>query len=111
MFASTSDKEMIRVLFLVAIVLFTIISQAMKQKGGEKPQSRPAQPSPRDAWRQAMEQLRARRQEQEFNLHPEMRSSFPQPEAIQPESPILPSILLVALVVAVAALVYRAVAG
>ena len=111
MLASVPDKEVVRVVFLVAIAVLTLISQVMKQKGAQKPPSRPAQPSPADAWRQVMEQLRARRQQKELSIRPEAQKPFAQPEVIQPESSFLPSILLIALVIAVAALVYRALAG
>ncbi|MDR3764570.1 MAG: hypothetical protein P4M01_10780 [Acidobacteriota bacterium] len=111
MFASAPDADKFRVIFLVVIALITILSQVIKQRSAQKPTARPAQPSPRDAWRQAMEQIRARRQAQEFTIRPEAQSSFPQPAVIRPESPIIPSLLLLALVVAVAALVYRALAG
>ncbi len=111
MAASFPDKEIFRVLFLVAIAVFTIVSQVMKQKSAQKPQARPPQPSPGDAWRQVLEQIRGRREQQQLTIRPETKAAFSQPDVIQPESSIIPSLLLVALVIAVGALVYRALAG
>lgn len=112
------NSELIRVVIIVIFVAISVILRAAKKPTPVPPPRGAAAPRPnpldslREAMRQASDQARAGRPQSPFQSEPpQVRDSFPQPPAIKPESPILPSVLLFALFICLCYMAYRYFAG
>jgi hypothetical protein len=113
MLASAPNSELVRVVIIAAFALFTLVLRAIKKptptppaRGTGAPRSNPVD-AIREAMRQASEQARTGRPPSPFQAEPpQVRDSFPQPPAIKPESPVLPTLLLVALFVCLCYMAY-----
>jgi hypothetical protein len=114
MLASAPNSELVRVVIIAAFALFTLVLRAIKKptptpppRGAGTPRTNPMD-AIREAMRQASEQARTGRPPMPFQDEPpQVRDSFPQPDAIKPESPILPTLLLVALFVCLCYMAYH----
>lgn len=113
MFASAPNSELVRVVIIAAFAVFTLVLRAIKKptptppsRGTAAPRTNPMD-AIREAMRQASEQARTGRPSTPFQAEPpQVRDSFPQPPAIKPESPVLPTLLLVALFVCLCYMAY-----
>ncbi len=114
MFASAPNSEVIRVVVIAAFAVITLVLRAIKKptptpppRGTGVPRANPMD-AIREAMRQASDQARTGRPQSPFqSAPPQVRDSFPQPPPIKPESPVLPTLLLVALFVCLCYMAYR----
>lgn len=114
MFASAPNSELVRIVIIAAFAVFTLVLRAIQKptpipppRGTGVPRSNPID-ALREAMRQASDQARTGRPQTPFpSTPPQMRDSFPQPPAIKPESPVLPTLLLVALFVCLCYMAYH----
>jgi len=127
MLAGAPSSEIVRIVIIIVFAAVTMFLRATKKPIPSRPApgtgAPPAKPldAIREAMRQASEQqARARQSKDPFQsstLAPPPMSeslkldSFNQPPAIKPESPVLPTLLLLALFACVCYMVYRYFAG
>jgi hypothetical protein len=116
MLASAPSSELIRVIVIIAFAAMSLILRAKKKPDAAR--SAPGRPPTtpldtiREAMRQGAEQGRVRRQQSPFqSASPQLSDSFNQPPAIKPESPVFPSLLLLALFACLCYMAYRYFAG
>ena len=112
--ARAPSSELIRVVVIIAFFLLSIIMNARKKARATKQAPGPSAGTPldsiREALRQAAEQARARRGEPPTGAEPlPLPQSFSQsqPPTIQPESSMIPTLLLLALLVCICLMAYR----
>jgi len=112
--ARAPSSELIRVVVIIAFFLLSIIMNARKKARATKPAPGQSGGTPldsiREAMRQASEQARARRGQPPTGAEPlPLPQSFSQtqPPTIQPESSMIPTLLLLSLLVCIALMAYR----
>jgi hypothetical protein len=106
------SSELIRVVVIILFFAISVIFRARKNPMPAKPATGAAKASPLDtlrvAMRQASEQNRARQKNPADNASPfQMQESVQQPPTIEPESSIVPSLLLFALFACLCFMAYR----
>ena len=128
MLAGAPSSEIVRVIIIIVFAAVTMFLRATKKPTPSRPGpgagAPPAKPldAIREAMRQASEQQQARARQpkgpfQSSTLTPPPLSeslkldSFNQPPAIKPESPVVPSLLLLALFACLCYMAYRYFAG
>lgn len=114
MLASLPNSEIIRIAIIVIFAVVTLLSRFAKKTAPPRPTSSPGTSGTtpwetlRQAMRQGAEQGRPIQQPRPFQVPPpQLRDSFNQPPATQPESSFLPSLLLLALFVCLCLIAYR----
>ncbi len=127
MLASAPGPEIVRVIIIIVFAAVTLFLRATKKATPSRPAPGPGSPRPapldaiREAMRQASEQQARARQSQDPYQSPTLVpprfsepmkvDSFNQPPAIKPESPVVPSLLLLALFACLCYMFYRYFAG
>jgi hypothetical protein len=110
-----APQELIRLVVIIAFFAISFILRAAKARSNKPAPAPPARPTPLDAVREAMrkasEQARTGQSAPNPTEPPQLLESLPQPPAITPESSIVPSLLLLALLVCLGLMAYRYFAG
>jgi hypothetical protein len=111
------DSELIRIVVFIVVVVITLVLRVVKRKAPPQPIGKRPVPASlstlREGMRQSAGQSGSRSTPPEQFTFGSMRSpiGFEQPKKIEPEIPVFPSLLLIALAVCLCLIAYRYFAG